>query len=85
MIDEEALAARLHAQDRLIATLFLAVVQAPVVTKDSLIAAVQENADRAAAAGHHQVATILRHRVKDLRAADFAQATGAGPFPGPAL
>lgn len=83
MIDNDALAARLEAQDRLIATLCLAVLQAPVVTKDTLIAAIRENADRAASAGHHQAATILRYRIRDLQGMPADQPSTVVPFPGP--
>jgi hypothetical protein len=83
MIDYDALAARLEAQDRLIATLCIAVLQAPVVTKDGLIAAIRENADRATAAGHHQAATILRYRIRDLQGGISDPSATVVPFPGP--
>lgn len=83
MIDNDALTARLEAQDRLIATLCVAVLQAPLVTKDGLIAAIRENADRAASAGRHQVATILRYRIRDLQGVASDQPTTVVPFPGP--
>lgn len=67
MIDEEAIAGRLEAQDLLIATLFVAVVQAPVVTKAGLLAAMHGQADRVASQGRPKVATIIRHRIRDLR------------------
>lgn len=67
MIDANALAGRLEAQDRLIATLLAAVVEGQVVTQRSLADAVDANAKEAAARGNHSAATILRHRAKALR------------------